>query len=100
MDGAIVEATNRAAGGFGGLAGGRAAPDLSPDLFFESKGRLTDYGYEIEVRLPFKACESHRSGQAGEQASSDLPRARSSACHPPDRRQPESTPKKRGLSRG
>jgi hypothetical protein len=55
MDGAIVEATNRGGGGFGGLAGGRAAPDLSPDLYFESKGRLTDYGYEIELRVPFKS---------------------------------------------
>lgn len=28
--------------------------DRSPDFLFESKGRVTDYGYEIEVRLPFK----------------------------------------------
>jgi len=29
--------------------------DLSPDFLFESKGRLTDYGYEIELRIPFKS---------------------------------------------
>ena len=29
--------------------------DLSPDFQYESKGRLTDYGYEIEVRVPFKS---------------------------------------------
>ena len=37
---------------------GRAAgdcADLSPDFVFESKGRLTDYGYEVEVRIPFKS---------------------------------------------
>ena len=55
MDGAIVEATSRGGGGFGGVAGGRAATDLSPDVVFESKGRLTDYGFEIEIRVPFKS---------------------------------------------
>lgn len=29
--------------------------DLSPDFVFESKGRLTDYGYEIEISVPFKS---------------------------------------------
>ncbi|MBL8959027.1 MAG: carbohydrate binding family 9 domain-containing protein, partial [Gemmatimonadetes bacterium] len=29
--------------------------DLSPDLVFESKGRLTDAGYEIEVAIPLKS---------------------------------------------
>ena len=33
----------------------REAADLSPDIVFESKGRLTDYGYEVEVRVPFKS---------------------------------------------
>lgn len=28
--------------------------DRSPDFLFESKGRLTPYGYEVEVRIPFK----------------------------------------------
>jgi hypothetical protein len=55
MDGAVVEGTASGGGGFGGLAGGRAAPDLSPDFFFESKGRLTATGYEIEVRIPFRS---------------------------------------------
>jgi hypothetical protein len=55
MDGAVVEGAGQGGAGFGGLAGGRAAPDLSPDFVFDSKGHLTDYGYEIEVRLPFKS---------------------------------------------
>ena len=29
--------------------------DLSPDFLYESKGRLTDYGYEVEMRIPFKS---------------------------------------------
>jgi Domain of unknown function (DUF5916) len=55
MDGAVVEGTGQGGGGFGGVAGGRTAPDLSPDFVFDSKGRLTDDGYEIEVRIPFKS---------------------------------------------
>jgi hypothetical protein len=55
MDGAVVEGANRGSSAFGGLAGGRAATDLSPDFVFDSKGRLTEYGYEVEVRIPFKS---------------------------------------------
>ncbi|MGH7710820.1 MAG: DUF5916 domain-containing protein, partial [Gemmatimonadaceae bacterium] len=29
--------------------------DMNPDFVFESKGRLTDYGYEVEVRIPLKS---------------------------------------------
>ncbi|HEX2457725.1 MAG TPA: DUF5916 domain-containing protein [Vicinamibacterales bacterium] len=57
-DGALVEGVRTSSGGgsgFGGLTAGRAAPDLSPDFVFESKGRLTDYGYEVELRIPFKS---------------------------------------------
>jgi hypothetical protein len=31
------------------------AIDFSPDFVFESKGRLTPWGYEVEVRIPFKS---------------------------------------------
>ena len=56
-DGALVEGAGGGGGhgGFGGIGGGRQAPDLSPDFVFESKGHLTDYGYEVEVRIPFKS---------------------------------------------
>jgi len=54
---------------FGGGAGGPSATgggfrtinplegsvDLNPDYFFESKGRLVEDGYEVEVRIPFKS---------------------------------------------
>ena len=55
MDGALFEGTRGSGGGFGGLAAGREPPDLSPDFVFDSKGRLTDWGYEVEVRIPFKS---------------------------------------------
>ena len=55
MDGTIVErGQSQAAGWTGGLAA-RVAPDLNQDFVFNSKGRLTDYGYEVEVRIPFKS---------------------------------------------
>lgn len=56
-DGALVESGNRSGGGFlGGNAGtGRESADLSQDYVFLSKGRVTDWGYEIEVTIPFKS---------------------------------------------
>ena len=41
----------------GPQAGGRfdAVIDLNPDYVYESRGRLTDFGYEVEVRIPFKS---------------------------------------------
>ena len=38
----------------GRTTGGREGTDLSPDFVYESRGRLTDYGFEVEVRIPFK----------------------------------------------
>lgn len=56
MDGAVIDGSQQGnGGGFGGLASGREATDLSPDFVFESKGRLTEYGYEVELRIPFKS---------------------------------------------
>lgn len=55
MDGTIVEQGVAQRQGFVVTSAGREAPDLSPDYVFESKGRLTDYGYEVEVRIPFKS---------------------------------------------
>ena len=55
LDGALAEGTRGAGGGFTGLSTGRESPDLSPDYVFQSKGRVTDGGYEVEVRIPFKS---------------------------------------------
>lgn len=56
-DGTITEgqATTRGASTMGGGASPRDAADLSANFVFESKGRLTDFGYEVEVRIPFKS---------------------------------------------
>src|ERR671923_3076160 len=55
-DGSLIAGANVAASGFigGGLIG-REQPDLSPDYVYQSRGRLTDWGYEVEVRIPFKS---------------------------------------------
>ena len=55
-DGALIEGANVTASGFiGGAVVGREQPDLSPDYVFQSHGRVTDWGYEVEVRIPFKS---------------------------------------------
>jgi hypothetical protein len=33
----------------------RDTVDLSADFVYQSKGRLTEYGYEVEIRIPFKS---------------------------------------------
>jgi Domain of unknown function (DUF5916) len=55
-DGSLIEGANVTAGGFiGSAVVGREQPDLSPDFVFQSRGRLTEWGYEVEVRIPFKS---------------------------------------------
>ena len=55
MDGTLVENNQARGGGSGSSTNSRELPDLNPDFVFQSKGRLTSYGYEIEVRVPFKS---------------------------------------------
>jgi len=54
-DGALVETGATSGNGFNNAVVKRETADLSPDYVYESKGRVTDYGYEIEVRIPFKS---------------------------------------------
>ena len=45
-------------GGGGGFGGGGFRPppvDYNPDMIWDSDGRLTDQGYTVEVRVPFKS---------------------------------------------
>jgi hypothetical protein len=42
-------------GGFRNINPLDGSVDLNPDYFFESKGRLVEGGYEVEVRIPFKS---------------------------------------------
>ena len=54
-DGALVEGSNNRGGAlFSALESGREVTDLTPDYVYQSKGRLTADGYEIEIAIPFK----------------------------------------------
>src|SRR5262245_36871613 len=54
-DGVWSDGVEASAGG--PQAGGRfdATIDLNPDYVFESRGRVTAAGYEVEIRIPFKS---------------------------------------------
>jgi Domain of unknown function (DUF5916) len=54
-DGALVETGATSGNGFNNAVVKRETADLSPDFVFESKGWVTPYGYEVEVRIPFKS---------------------------------------------
>jgi uncharacterized protein DUF5916 len=54
-DGALVETGSTSGNGFNNAVVKRERPDLSPDFVFQSKGRVTEQGYEVEVRIPFKS---------------------------------------------
>ena len=45
----------RGGGGFTGMNILDGNVDLNPDFVFESRGRLTPWGYEVEIRIPFKS---------------------------------------------
>lgn len=49
LDGVRTEGAVSAANMFGGSV------DYNPDFFYESRGRLTAQGYEVELRIPFKS---------------------------------------------
>jgi hypothetical protein len=68
MDGTIVEQGQSLTAGWTPTLSGRVAPDLSQDFVFSSKGRLTDYGYEVEIRIPLKSLKY----QAADEQSWDL----------------------------
>lgn len=55
-DGHLVERGTLTGGGFTSTGqSAREAPDLSPDFVYQSKGRVTEFGYEIEISVPFKS---------------------------------------------
>ena len=55
-DGALVETgAVRSSNGFSGAVVRREVADLSPDYVYDSKGQVTRYGYEVEIRIPFKS---------------------------------------------
>ena len=54
-DGALNENGGLSCGMVGCGSSTRQQPDLSQDFVWESKGRLTPDGYEVEIRIPFKS---------------------------------------------
>src|SRR4051812_24736159 len=54
-DGALVETGSTSGNGFNNAVVKRETADLRPDFVYESKGRLTEYGYQVEIRIPFKS---------------------------------------------
>jgi len=56
-----VQADGIRSEGGGNHAGGRGAGgnfdnvDMNPDFLYDSKGHVTEWGYEVEVRIPFKS---------------------------------------------
>ena len=54
-DGTLVETGRVSSSGFNAATVTREAPDLSPDFLYESRGRLTEDGYEVEISVPFKS---------------------------------------------
>lgn len=53
-DGTIVDAARQQASTLSAASSGAYTLDLTPDYVYESKGHLTDWGYEVEIRIPFK----------------------------------------------
>ncbi len=68
MDGTIVEQGQSLVGGLIPTLSGRAGSDLSQDFVFSSKGRLTNYGYDVEIRIPLKSLKY----QSADEQSWDL----------------------------
>lgn len=54
-DGVLKESGQTANVSFMGAIQSRESADLRPDFVFQSKGRVTAWGYEVEVRIPFKS---------------------------------------------
>jgi hypothetical protein len=58
QDGVRTEGSNSPGQAFGGET------DTNPDFLFESKGRITDGGYVVEVLIPFKSLRYPGGGRA------------------------------------
>ncbi|MGH7593675.1 MAG: DUF5916 domain-containing protein [Gemmatimonadales bacterium] len=54
-DGALNESGGLSCGMTGCGSQTRQQPDLSQDFVWDSKGRVTPGGYEVEIRIPFKS---------------------------------------------
>jgi hypothetical protein len=62
-DGVLTETGAATGGGFGGgTPRSRETADLAPDYVWQSKGRLTEQGYDVEIAIPFKSLR-YRAGE-------------------------------------
>jgi hypothetical protein len=61
-DGVLNETGQKSGSGFMSALQAREGADLSPDFVFQSKGRVTPWGYEVEVRIPFKSLKYQSQG--------------------------------------
>ncbi len=61
-DGVLTETGTTGGGGFGGgTPKSRESTDLAPDYLWKSKGAVRDWGYEVEITIPFKSLR-YRAG--------------------------------------
>lgn len=61
-DGVLTETGAIVGGGFTSTsAKSRESSDLAPDYVWKSKGQLTDFGYQVELSIPFKSLR-YRAG--------------------------------------
>jgi hypothetical protein len=61
-DGVLTETGAIVGGGFtSSSAKSRESSDLAPDYVWKSKGQLTDFGYQVELSIPFKSLR-YRAG--------------------------------------
>jgi hypothetical protein len=61
-DGVLNETGASTGGGFSAnTPKARESTDLAPDYVWKSKGHATDYGYEVEIEIPFKSLR-YRAG--------------------------------------
>ncbi|MCC7051974.1 MAG: carbohydrate binding family 9 domain-containing protein [Gemmatimonadaceae bacterium] len=63
-DGVLIETGTVQGGGFsGGIVRTREAADLAPDYVWKSKGHVTEYGFEVEIQIPFKSLRYRAGGE-------------------------------------
>lgn len=70
QDGTRSDQFGGGAGGFSATGGGNrnmnpldGNVDLNPDYVFESRGRVVEGGYEVEIRIPFKSLAYQDKGE-------------------------------------
>jgi hypothetical protein len=95
-DGILNEGNRSSVNGFGAAI--QDTVDLSADFVFQSKGRITADGYEMEVRIPFKSVR-YQPGRRRTGGSTSSVRCSTLVTGTPGRR-PGAPPPRSSASRG